>query len=70
MATLLAPRYGIRRISCNGHEAKMTACGDGTFSVVIYRKGQPPEYHTELDEETASQLLREATYEFAGKRTS
>ena len=61
----LLGRYGIRRIFANGAESKVTSCGDGTFSVVIYRKGRPPEYHLELMEEAASRLLRDFTYTLA-----
>ena len=45
------PRYEIRRGQRNGVEWKLTACGDGTFSLVFYRKGKEPEYHLDLKEQ-------------------
>ena len=58
MATL-GPRYGIRRGFVNGIEYKLTNCGDGTFSLVLYRKGQPPEYHLDLTQEQVNERLAE-----------
>jgi len=37
--------------------SRHTPGGDGTFSLVIYRKGQPPEYHLELKEEQLQQFI-------------
>lgn len=65
MATLLGPRYGIRRGFVNGVEYKVTLCGDGSFSLVIYRRGQAPEYHLDLTEEQVNERLAELLQERA-----
>ena len=69
MGKSLAPRYGIRRGVVNGVEYKLTSCGDGTFSLVLYRKDRPPEYHLELSLEQVEFIRSSFLISASGKRS-
>ena len=56
MGELLPQRFGIRHGFAHGVKYKLTSTGED-FSLVIFRKDQPPEYHLELTREQADELL-------------